>query len=239
MNKEILELLESLNIDKKIMSDDTMEKLSVIFESKINEYKGQVKEQLEESAKEELEVFKEELVEQLNKYLNHFTTEFVAENKESLVEAVEVAQSRKVLGLFNKMVNEFNIQLSEEAIDQTDKIDELSEKYNKVVNENLELKESVSEQEKYAIILEHTLSLKNETDKRKFVKLAENFDYSDESSFRSKLETLSETLDIKNSDEKILKEEITLHEKEISDNQNTVQVTQINETNMSRWKNMV
>ena len=99
------------------------------------------------------------------------------------------------------MVNDFNITLSEDSIDSTEKIQNLENELNDTINENIEMKKEIAESNKYALILDRVMKMQYDSQKSKFSKIAESFEYEDEESFNNKLDTLQESLDVEIVDE--------------------------------------
>lgn len=202
-NAEILNVLkDSLQIadQKEIFTDELLEKLSVVFEAKINEHKSvvaeEVKAELEEYNKAEISEFKSELTTQLDEYLNFFVEKFLDENQEQIHEDVKVKTAEKVLEKFEGIVQLFNIELDESTISQDEEIDNLKEELNEAVNYNIALENEVREFQKAQVIAEEANKIKIESERATFIKLAKNFDFLDEDSFKSKMDTLSESINI-------------------------------------------
>lgn len=210
---ELQEIVESLNLDKEIFTEDVMSKIKLVVESKVNEQLEEQKQALEEENKKELSEFKENLIDQLDEYMNYFVEEFTAENKNDIIDSVKVKTAERVLENFNKMVNEFNMSLSEDTLDQSEDVDKLTESLNKTVNENIKLKKEINEANKYALILDNVMKIGTDSTKSKFSKLAESFTYEDDDSFTEKLNTLRESLteDTSHEEENVLEESETVN----------------------------
>lgn len=192
--KELNAILESLKLDEEIFTDEVMSKIALVVESQSNERLQEKETALEEKNKKEIAAFKEQLIDQLDSYLNYFVENFIKENKQQITDSVKVKTADRVLENFNNMVSDFNLSLSEEVVDQTTEINDLKEKLNKAVNENISLKEDINESNKYALILEQVQEIKIDSEKSTFAKIAENFDYKDDDSFKAKLTTLRESI---------------------------------------------
>jgi hypothetical protein len=191
---EIQAILEDLKLDEEIFTEEVMGKIKLVVESKVAEKLEVEKEKLEEQNKEELSEFKEDMIDRFDEYTTYFVEEFTKDNEQDIIDSVKVKTAERVLENFNKMVNEFNMSLSEETVDQSDKLDGLESDLNESINENIELKKELAESNKYAMILDRVMKIETEVEKSRFAKLAESFDYEDEDSFNTKLETLQESL---------------------------------------------
>lgn len=199
-NQDLQELVESMKLDETVFTPEVMDKVKLVIESKVTERLEEEKEKLEEVNKEELATFRNELVDQLDEYINYFVEEFTKENEKDIIDSVKIKSAERVLENFNKMIQDFNISLSEETIDNTEKIQDLESDLNDSINENIEMKKEIAESNKYALILDRVMKMQFESQKSKFSKIAESFEYEDDESFNDKLDTLQESLDV-NEDE--------------------------------------
>lgn len=222
-NTQILEVLkESLQIEGKeeIFTNELLESLSVVFEAKIAEHKSKVEEevkaQLEEANKAEIVEFKEGLTTQLDEYLNYFVEKFLEENTEQIHDEVKVRTAERVLEKFEGLVQEFNIELDESTVSQDEEIDGLKEELNATINDKIALENEVKSFQKAQIISEESSKISIDSEKATFVKLAENFDYTDEETFKSKLGTLAESIKVTEVEEKV-----ELEEQEVVESQET------------------
>ena len=194
--EELTDIFESMKLDTEIFTEEVMDRVKLVIESKVAEKLEVEKQQLEESNKVELSEFKDGLIENLDNYMNYFVEEFTQENEKDIIDSVKVKTAERVLENFNKIVNDFNISLSEDTVDQTDKISELEAELNDSINESIKMKQELAESNKYAMIIDKTMKIEVESEKSKFSKLAESFEYTDDESFEAKLNTLQESLEI-------------------------------------------
>lgn len=197
MEQEIKDLLEKLGVDKEIFNEDLIKQISLVIEAKVGERKTELEESLEESNREELAQFKDDLVDKLDEYMEYWTTDYLEENKEEITNAVEVSTARKVLEKFHGMVEMFNMELSEDYMDNEDELDESKEHVNTLVNENIKLVKELQETQKDYMVAEYAnRNISIGSEKAGFVKLAENFEYEDITSFKEKLDYLKENIHI-------------------------------------------
>ncbi len=207
MGKNIEELqtvLEDMKLDESIFTEEVMKRMALVVETQVNDKLDEEKEKLNENNKEEISQFKDQLIDQLDEYMNYFVEQFISENQQHVIDSVKLKTAEKILENFNTMVNEFNISLSEDSIDQSDIISDLEESLNEAVNTNIELKREQAESSKYALILEKVMKIDVDSERSRFAKLAEKFEYEDDESFEDKLNTLQEGLEIPASDDKAL-----------------------------------
>ena len=197
--EELQKLVEDLKLDKEIFTPELMEKISVIFDAKLEEKKQAYKTEIEEKNNTEMEAFRDELTEQINKYINYFVDEYITENEDTIYDSVQVKTAGKVLENFNNLVKDFNITTSNETVNYGIEVDDLKEKLNSSINKNISLQDEMSELTKASIIETQKDKLKTDSEKDRFVRLAENYEYEDEISFKQKIVSLSENLGVLNS----------------------------------------
>lgn len=215
--EDVKKLLEDLKIDKEILSDETIGKFTVIFESKLGEAKQSQQEKLEEQNKEEIETFKNDMLTQLDEYLNYFVEKFIEDNKESITDSVKVKTAEKVLEKFHGIVDDFNISLSEEELTAEDEINDLKENLNYAVNEKIELEKELTDLRKTNLITEKASSFEVDSEKSSFTKIAENIDYLDDESYKEKLKIIFENINTTKEKETLTEEK--LEDKEIKNKQ--------------------
>lgn len=197
MEKEIQELLAKMGVDKEIFNEDFVKQLGLLLEAKTGNFKKQIESELQDENQKELAEFKEELVEQLDQYLNLFVEKYIEDNKDVIHEAVEVDTARKVLQKFDHLVDEFNVELSEDNVSNEIEMDGMKSQLNSIVNEKISLEREVTELRKQKIVSEFVNQHLNvDSEKDSFSRLAESFEYEDEDSYREKLEYLKENISI-------------------------------------------
>lgn len=209
MEKQIRELLESLEIDKEILSEKTIKKMALIFEASVNKKVTKIETKLEEQNDEALEEFKGEMVDKLDEYMNYFATEYIAENKDSIEDAVVVKTAKSVLDKFDGMVNEFNMSLDEDNLDKDEEIDDLKEQLNSHVNKSIDLENKLEESVKSQMISEVSSNIETESEKDAFIALAENFEFEDGDSYKEKLNFLKENINTSTEEVETLEESET------------------------------
>lgn len=218
MEKQIQKLLEQLGVDKEVFNEDFTKQLGLLIEAKVGEHKKELEEQLEETNREEIGEFKDGLIDQLDSYLEYFVEKYIEDNQEEIQSAVEVDTARRVLEKFDGMVNEFNMNLSEDNISNEQELDELKEDYNKSVNSNMKLERENKELKRQSMVAEYANDhIDVDSEKASFTRLAENFEYIDEDSFKDKLDYLKENIHITKSSSD--NDDNTLTDKEQLDNQ--------------------
>lgn len=192
------------------LSEEFKEKALLIFESsvsqKINEHIDHLYEEVDayfeevegavaEIITEEVELFKEEALEQIDSYLDYIVEEFLEENAVELESGIKVEIAESLLEGFKTLLQEHNIDVSDEKIDLVDEViaenEEIVESYNKEVERNIELNREVKDLKKERLIKELSEDL-TAVEAEKFAKLIEGIEYSDDESFIKKVNILAE-----------------------------------------------
>ena len=208
-------LFESL--DEKVFTTELKEALeaqfneavdmksAVLAESSIEEKIEELNEKSEKhidflntKADEYVELQKQEIVEAVDKYLEHVVDEFVSEAKDSLAESIKSEKSDMILEAFDSMLVATGVEVATivEAKDNSEadaKLTESEDKYNSLVDENIELKEQNEKLLKMGIVSEmkEGLSL---VESQKFEKLADIVEFVNDETFVNKLETIKESV---------------------------------------------
>lgn len=189
---ELDKLFEQIN--SEILTDEVKVQISTIFEAKLTEAVKAKETELEEQNKAEIAEFKENLIGQIDEYLNYFVEEYTRENETVVAESVQVDTAKKVLTTFSEMVDSFNLELSEAKVDNTEEINALKADVNAKVNENIELKKQIADLTRKALVESKAGELTTDTEKEKFLKLAEAVAFEDEASFTQKLDAIVATV---------------------------------------------
>lgn len=206
----LTKLLES--VDDKIFTAELKQQMTEAFEEAAE---ARAKE-LTESAVAELEAKNEEVIEErlaerfedLNEktaeYLDRVVGELVEEKRSARVDEEEVARSKLVLEAFETMVIAGGVDLhkiltaaKDDSVNEneelTESLMELKEKYNDVVNENMELQAQNDKLLKTGIILEMKEGL-SILQAQRFEKLAEMVTFDRSEDYIDKLEDIKESV---------------------------------------------
>ena len=188
--------VEALTKDEDL-SEDFKSKAATIFEaavkSKVNEAKKKMNASYEEKLKEEVETSKAELVEKVDSYLNYVVEEWMAENKLAIERGIKGEIAEDFINGLKKLFEDHYIDVPDEKYnvleDQASKIEDLEKKLNEQIEKNVELNKHNGELKRQDIIDEASSDL-TDTAKEKFSKLVEEVEYSNESDFTAKVETI-------------------------------------------------
>ena len=188
--------VEALTKDEDL-SEEFKSKAATIFEaavkSKVNEAKKKMNASYEEKLKEEVETSKSELVEKVDSYLNYVVEEWMAENKLAIERGIKGEIAEDFINGLKKLFEDHYIDVPDEKYnvleDQASKIEDLEKKLNEQIEKNVELNKHNGELTRQDIIDEASSDL-TDTAKEKFSKLVEEVEYSNESDFTAKVETI-------------------------------------------------
>jgi len=185
------QLFETIKSD--VLTDEVKLQMSTLFESALTEAVKAKEVELEETNRAEIAEFKEDMVNQIDEYLNYFVEEFVTENESLIDNHVKVKTAERVLETFVGIVNDFNLQLSEGKVKQSDDLVKLKEENNKLHNKILESRKEIELVTKAALIAEKCHELETEVDRDKLVQLAETVEF-DADTFGAKLDVFVEQI---------------------------------------------
>lgn len=206
----LTKLFES--VDEKIFTPETKEELSKIFESEVdkkaNELAAEKVAELEESVDKRVEdkvvTIEEELTEKASDYIDRAVEEMVESNAQGLADKEAVERSQLILEAFETMVIAGGVDIARilkagteaninESSDIEDKLDELKDKYDSVVNEMFELRKENDKLVKSGIILEMQSGM-SILEAQKFERLAEMVTFDRSEDYLEKLEQIKESV---------------------------------------------
>ena len=182
------------------LSEEFKEKAATIFETavktRIQEQVKVLESQYEEKLSKETETVKEAMVEKVDSYLNYVVEEWMKENELAVERGIRTEIAEDFITGLKSLFKEHYIDVPEEKYnvleDLTNQSKDLEAKLNEQIEKNVNLTKEVSEFHKRQAILEVTADLA-ETEKEKFVSMAENVEYDSAEKFREKLETIKES----------------------------------------------
>ena len=180
------------------------------YDAKIVETEAKAEEHktfLDEKAEEYISSKLEEMLDNVDKYLDRIVEEFVDEASDKLDESLKSEKADMIIEAFDAMLIATGVEVSKivEAKEETEaesKLAESIEKYDTLVEENIELKSQNEKLLKSGIILElkEGLSL---VEAQKFERLAHIVDFSSSEKYLEKLQTIKESVKAKPSVEKV------------------------------------
>jgi hypothetical protein len=182
------------------LSEDFKTKASTIFETAINErveaIETELKEEYESRLLEQVEGIKSDMTQQLDSYLSYVVEEWMTENKLSVEKGLRTEIAEEFMEGLRNLFLQHNIEVPQGKVDLVDemagKIEELTNDLNEQVNKSIELKEQVSSLERKTLVTKMTEGLAD-TDKDRFVKLAEGVGFDSNDEFKTKLQVIRES----------------------------------------------
>jgi len=182
------------------LSEEFKSKAATIFEaavnSKVKEAKKKMYASYDNKMKEEIEATKADLVEKVDSYLNYVVEEWMKENELALERGIKGEIAEDFISGLKSLFEEHYLDVPDEKYnvleDQASKIDELETKLNESIDKNVELTKQNGELKKADVIAEAGKDL-SDVAKEKFNKLAEEVDYTNETDFRAKVDTIKES----------------------------------------------
>ena len=195
MKEDIDALLSGENL-----SEEFATKATTIFEAAVTTRVEEIVEEMENELVEQFQVavdeIKEDLASKVDDYLTYMTEEWVKENQIAIDKGLRAEVVEDFIGGLHKLFAEHYIDIPEEKVDVVEelsaKVDELEEQYNAQVRTSIELKKELNEHKKIEAV--HTVCEGlTQTQVEKMKSLAESIEYTTETEFSNKLETLKDS----------------------------------------------
>jgi len=195
MKEDIDALLSGENL-----SEEFATKATTIFEAAVTTRVEEIVEEMENELVEQFQVavdeIKEDLAAKVDDYLTYMVEEWVKDNQIAIEKGLRAEVVEDFIGGLHKLFAEHYIDIPEEKVDVVEelsaKVDELEEQYNAQVRASIELKKELNEHKKIEAV--HTVCEGlTQTQVEKMKSLAESIEYTTETEFASKLETLKES----------------------------------------------
>ena len=187
--------------DGEDISEQFKEKASTIFEMAVNYRVNEVVEELEtlysDKLNEKLEEIEEsyadqlqELTAKIDQYLNYVVEEWINENEVAIETSLRSEITEDFIHGLKNLFAEHYIEVPEEKVNVVEelalRVEELEAKLNEAVNENIELRDSLTEMSTEEIFNEVSEGL-TLSQAEKLKKLAEGVDFDDVENFKNKL----------------------------------------------------
>lgn len=181
------------------LSEEFKEKAATIFEAavaaKVHLVTEELEQQYEAKLQEQVAEFTSQLSEQIDSYLNYVVEKWMEENELAIESSLKTEITEEFIEGMRKLFAENYIEIPEEKLDVLEqlaqRVEELEEKLNETINDNIELGSVVKEHAKARILADVSEGL-TLTQKEKFATLAEGVDYIDEETYEKKLQIVKE-----------------------------------------------
>ena len=205
---EIEEKIKSISVKEDVealvagedLSEEFKEKAATIFEaavkSKVRDEIDRITEESKTEKDEQIETFKDELTEKVDTYLNYVVDEWTKENELAIERGLKGEIAEDFISGLKQLFEDHYIDVPDEKYDvleaQSEKISELEGKLNEAIQKNVSFKDSNSKLVREQVISDVSEDLAD-TEIEKFKSLTNDIDFTDEESFREKLDTLKDS----------------------------------------------
>ena len=204
---EIEEKIKTINVKEDVdalvegedLSEDFKDKAATIFEAAVKSKTREEIARLYQATVDEfdakLEEAKDEMTDKIDTYLNYVVEEWTKENELAIERGLKGEIAEDFISGLKQLFEDHYIDVPDEKYDvlgaQSDKIAELEEKVNEVLEQNIALKDKNGSLVREHVVVEVSEDL-TDTEVEKFKSLVEDVDFVDEESFRAKLDTIKE-----------------------------------------------
>ena len=197
---DIADDVDALMSGEDSLSENFKSKAATIFEaavkSKVRTEAHRIYEEIRVEKDAEMDTFKDELTTQVDTYLNYVVEEWTKENELAIERGLKGEIAEDFIAGLKQLFEDHYIDVPNEKYDvleaQSEKITELEGKLNNEMQKNVEIKETNSQMNREAILTESSNDLAD-TEVEKFKELTSDVEYTDEDSFREKINTLKES----------------------------------------------
>ena len=189
------ENLEEL-ADAQNASDDFKMKAKVIFESALNEKLKMEVTRLEEEFSARFEQEITDIAEKVEGFLNYTSQQWLEENQLVVENGIRNELSESFMKGLKGLFEDHYVTLPDEKYDVFEsmvaKLDDMENKLNEQIEQNVALSSSMSEFQRQAIVAEAAWDL-SEAGKEKLARLSESVEFESEDHYRQKLSVLKES----------------------------------------------
>ena len=187
-------------VDGEDLSEEFKEKAATIFEAAV---KSKTRKELERITEDqqvamaiEIDEYKDTLSEKVDQYLDYVVEEWMKENELAIERGLKGEIAEDFISGLKQLFEDHYIDVPNEKYNvleaQSEKIAELEEQLNGIMEQNIEMKTANSDLVREQVVLEAASEL-TDTQFEKFKSLTEEIDFKDQDTFREKLDTLKES----------------------------------------------
>jgi hypothetical protein len=198
--EEVDEHMNALVAGQDDLSEEFKTKAATVFESAVNSKVKEIAETMEvevqNNYEQDIASAKAELTEKVDSYLSYVVEEWMKENEIALERGIKGEIAEDFITGLKKLFAEHYIDVPDDRYnvleDQASKIEDLEKKLNEQIEKNVELNKDNAEKTRSEIMSEVASDLAD-TAKEKFAKLAEEIEWSNADTFKTKCETIKES----------------------------------------------
>ncbi len=187
-------------VDGEELSEEFKTKAATIFETAV---KSKVRAELERIQEDNDKVMEDmaestmnDLVEKVDDYMNYVVEQWMEDNQLAIERGLKGEIAEDFISGLKNLFEDHYIDVPDEKYDILEanltKIEELEEKLNKQMDENIQLRKQKGELVKESMISDVADGM-TDTETEKFQSLVEDVEFSDEESYKEKLQTIRES----------------------------------------------
>ena len=201
---DVKEDIEAL-VQGEELSEEFKSKAATIFEAAVHQKVMEVtttkieelEEEFQKNLQEEIISFRDELTDKVDGYLNYVVEEWMKENELALEGSLKGEITEEFIGGLKDLFTEHYIEVPDEKVDIVeslyDKVEELEEKLNSQIEDNVKTKDELNEYRKDKILEEVCEDLAD-TQSEKMKSLVEGVSYEEDAdNFENKVKTIKES----------------------------------------------
>lgn len=166
--------------DGQTLSEEIFGKVSTLFEAAVSARVVLEQARIEEEYSKKLEEAKVELKKSVDEYLDYAAGEWMKENEVAVESSIRVELANDLVEDLKQVLARHNVDIAEDKIDAaaalTEKVEELEEKLNQAINDNIELEKEVLKGTARAVFKESAEGL-TVAQVEKFKSLAESIEF--------------------------------------------------------------
>ena len=197
---DVAEHVEALVNGEGDLSEEFKRKAATVFEaavkSKIRAEIERLEDEYEVKLKENVQSATDEMTDKVDTYLNYVTDEWMKENELAVERGLKGEIAEDFISGLKQLFEDHYIDIPDDKYDvleaQSEKISELEGKISETIEKNVSLKDGNAKLVREQVISEVYEGLAD-TEIEKFKSLTDDVEYTDEESFREKLDTLKES----------------------------------------------
>ena len=187
-------------VDGEELSEEFKAKAATIFESaiksKVRSELEKIQEENDKQMEELAETSMKSMVEKVDDYLGYVVEQWMSENELAIERGLKGEIAEDFISGLKGLFEDHYIDVPDEKYDILEanltKIEELEEKLNKQMEENVQLKKAKGELVKESMIADVADGM-TDTETEKFQSLVDDVEFSDEESYKEKLQTIRES----------------------------------------------
>ena len=199
MKKKMKEDVDALFADDSTISEEFKDKVSTIFEARVQDRVTQIEEEIESKytsmLEEAIDDIKTDLTNKVDDYLNYVVEQWLTDNEIAIESGLRAELTEEFIAGLRNLFAEHYIDVPSEKVDLVDelagKVEELESKLNEEIERGISYAKALVESRKNELSREVCDGLTT-TQAEKIKSLAEGVEFSTEEEYTNKLETIRE-----------------------------------------------